>query len=101
MANLFHLLQRVCLLLEAIYQLLKDASLPLSGRQDEKVVSGTKARPLLSVIEVMDMLGISRSTYYRFVKEGRLLPRILGNRHYYYLEDLEEQIRESKRRGRI
>lgn len=56
---------------------------------------------LLDMEQVLRILRISRSTYYRFVKEGKLLPRKIGVRHCYYREDLKDMIQESKRRGRI
>ncbi|MCY4779065.1 helix-turn-helix domain-containing protein [Sphingobacterium sp. UT-1RO-CII-1] len=56
---------------------------------------------LLDMEEVLSILRISRSTYYRFVNTGKLVPRKIGERHCYYLEDLEDMIEESKRRGRI
>lgn len=56
---------------------------------------------LLDMEEVLNILRISRSTYYRFVNTGKLVLRKIGERHCYYLEDLEDMIQESKRRGRI
>ncbi|TDQ73666.1 helix-turn-helix transcriptional regulator [Sphingobacterium yanglingense] len=56
---------------------------------------------LLDIEQVLRILRIGRSTYYRFVNAGKLVPRKIGERHCYYLEDLEEMIQESKRRGRI
>lgn len=55
---------------------------------------------LLDIRDVMERLGISESTYYRFVRNGELKPRKKGRRHYYYLSDLHEQLKESIRRGR-
>lgn len=56
---------------------------------------------LLDVEQVLRVLRISRSSYYRFVKEGKLQPRKVGGRHCYYLSDLDKMIEESKRRGRF
>jgi predicted DNA-binding transcriptional regulator AlpA len=56
---------------------------------------------LLDMEQVLDILRIGRSTYYRFVNAGKLVPRKIGERHCYYLEDLEDMIQESRRRGRI
>ncbi|WP_134090086.1 AlpA family transcriptional regulator [Olivibacter sp. XZL3] len=65
--------------------------------------NGGKKLPdrLLSAQDVMDKLGISEATYYRHVKNGELKPRIKGNRHYFYEDDLVEALEESRRRGRI
>jgi predicted DNA-binding transcriptional regulator AlpA len=56
---------------------------------------------LLDVQDVMQKLGISESTYYRFVRNGELRPRKKGRRHYYYLSDLDAQLKQSVRKGRI
>lgn len=58
-------------------------------------------KSLLSAQDVMDRLNISEATYYRFVRNGELSPRLKGKRHYYYEEDLVNALSESKRRGRI
>ncbi|WP_293886389.1 MULTISPECIES: helix-turn-helix transcriptional regulator [unclassified Sphingobacterium] len=56
---------------------------------------------MLDIADVLDKLGISESKYYRLVREGKLRPRKLGKRHYYYLSDLHQQLEESRRKGRI
>ena len=56
---------------------------------------------MLDIADVLDKLGISESKYYRLVREGKLMPRKLGKRHYYYLSDLHQQLEESRRKGRI
>lgn len=63
--------------------------------------SSLREEELLDMEQVLRILRISRSTYYRLVNAGKLVPRKIGERHCYYLEDLEEMIQESKRRGRI
>ncbi len=68
---------------------------------DMLALSGLGASELLDIQDVMKKLGISESTYYRFVRNGQLKPRKKGRRHYYYLSDLHEQLSESFRRGRI
>lgn len=56
---------------------------------------------LMDIQEVMDYLGIARTTYYRLVKNGELTPRRKGRRHYYYRHDLKAALTESVRRGRV
>lgn len=51
--------------------------------------------------QAMLYLSMSKSTYYRKVKNGELVPRKLGNTDFYYEEDLEKEYQESLRRGRI
>src|SRR5690606_19976905 len=63
----------------------------------------TTAEPekLMDIQEVMDYLGIAKTTYYRLVKNGELTPRRKGRRHYYYRRDLQAALAESVRRGRV
>lgn len=56
---------------------------------------------LMDIQEVMDYLGIAKTTYYRLVKNGELTPRRKGRRHYYYRSDLRAALAESVRRGKI
>lgn len=56
---------------------------------------------LLETEDVIQILRISNAKYYRLVKSGELVPRRIGKRHYYLAIDLEKQLEESKRRGRI
>jgi len=56
---------------------------------------------LIDINQVISILNISIATYYRWVRQGELVPRRKGKRHYYYLEDLTKQLEEGKRRGRI
>ncbi|WP_164121874.1 helix-turn-helix transcriptional regulator [Sphingobacterium sp. xlx-130] len=90
-----NVLNRICLAIEAIYQLLlrnADADRNKPSLSDQK---------LLDIEQVLRILRIGRTTYYRLVNAGKLVPRKIGERHCYYLEDLEDMIQESKRRGRI
>ncbi|AIM37550.1 hypothetical protein KO02_13270 [Sphingobacterium sp. ML3W] len=99
-------IKRICQQLENITQLLEK-----SVHQDE-VCSSTKAchdaeadppqmLVLLDINQVIDLLKISEATYYRWVKQGELIPRRKGKRHYYYMSDLDRQLKEGRRRGRI
>lgn len=55
---------------------------------------------ILHVEDVLLYLRISRRTYYRLVQRGELKPRIIGSRHYYYADDLENVLKQSKNKGR-
>ncbi|MES2653379.1 MAG: helix-turn-helix domain-containing protein [Bacteroidota bacterium] len=56
---------------------------------------------LMNRLQVQDYLDISRTTYNRKVKEGKLKPMRLPGGHKYYKHDLLTEYNESKRRGRI
>lgn len=51
--------------------------------------------------DVIDHLGISKRTYQRKVADGKLVPRKWEGPDFFYPSDLEEEHKESKRRGRI
>ena len=55
---------------------------------------------LLTRKEVMDKLNIKDSTYTRWVDRGILVPRVMGTRHFYTVEDLGRAFEESKRKGK-
>jgi|SRR5690606_35194872 len=57
--------------------------------------------PKLFLADVIDHLGISERTYYRKVADGKLVPRKWEGPDFFYPSDLEEERKESKRRGRI
>lgn len=90
-----NVLNKICLTIDAIYQLL------LRNTDSDRKKPSLRDQKLLDIEQVLDILRIGRSTYYRFVNAGKLVPRKIGERHCYYLEDLEDMIQESKRRGRI
>ncbi|RYG06437.1 helix-turn-helix transcriptional regulator [Pedobacter agri] len=56
---------------------------------------------LLSRQEVKDYLGISESTYKRKVKNGQLNPYKFPGGDRFYKSELREELKESKRRGRV
>ncbi len=102
---MLNLMNRICDLLEVITCLLK-AILTHITEEMNKVSPETAEIPseldhMLDIADVLDKLGISESKYYRLVREGKLRPRKLGKRHYYYLSDLHQQLEESRRKGRI
>jgi len=57
--------------------------------------------PKLFLPDVLHYLSISERSYYRKVAEGKLVPRKWEGPDFFYPSDLEEERRESKRRGRI
>lgn len=110
---MLNLIKKICLNLETIIHLLKqcveisqsnqlkNSDLYTDLADDMLSLPGGGASELLDIQDVMKKLGISESTYYRFVRNGQLKPRKKGRRHYYYLSDLHAQLSESVRRGRI
>lgn len=50
--------------------------------------------------EVMFMLDIDPSTYTRWIKQGILIPRVVGSRHFYTDADLQRALEECARRGK-
>lgn len=102
---MLNLMNRICDLLEVIASLLQ-AILRYITEEMNKIPEEAGNTPaeldrMLEINEVLDKLGISESKYYRLVRDGKLRPRKLGKRHYYYLSDLHEQLEESRRKGRI
>jgi len=57
--------------------------------------------PKLFMPDVLRYLGISERSYYRKIAEGKLVPRKWQGPDFFYRSDLEEERKESKRRGRI
>ncbi|WP_205600222.1 MULTISPECIES: helix-turn-helix transcriptional regulator [Sphingobacterium] len=80
---------------------IRDCVVRMSNAQQQAVLPPLSDRKLLDIEQVLGILRIGRTTYYRLVNAGKLVPRKIGERHCYYLEDLEDMIQESKRRGRI
>jgi len=102
---MLNLMNRICDLLEVISSLLQ-AILRYITEEMNKIPAASVDMPneldkMLDIAHVLDKLGISESKYYRLVRDGKLRPRKLGKRHYYYLSDLHEQLEESRRKGRI
>ncbi|SEN01580.1 hypothetical protein SAMN05216436_110110 [bacterium A37T11] len=60
-----------------------------------------KKEKRLYMENVIDHLHISERTYYRKVAAGILKPRSWNGRDYFYESDLEEQLKESRRKGRL
>lgn len=96
---MMNMLNRICLALDAIHRLLADA-MAKDVHAVELSNPSLEGDKLLGIEDVKRILGISRTTYYRFVNTGKLIPRKIGDRHCYYLSDLDIMIQESKRRGR-
>ncbi len=55
---------------------------------------------LMDAGEVMDYLGISRSTFFRLKKKGLLPHCKLGGRAYFIIRHLDEALAQSIRKGR-
>lgn len=102
---MLNLMNRICDLLEVITSLLqailKHITEEMNKIPAETLDTADELDHMLDIAHVLDKLGISESKYYRLVREGKLRPRKLGKRHYYYLSDLHQQLEESRRKGRI
>ncbi|MGJ1536492.1 helix-turn-helix transcriptional regulator [Sphingobacterium multivorum] len=102
---MLNLMNRICDLLEVITSLLqailKHITEEMNKIPAEALDTADELDHMLDIAHVLDKLGISESKYYRLVREGKLRPRKLGKRHYYYLSDLHQQLEESRRKGRI
>lgn len=87
----------------AIVHLLEKISTHTALLAEAAPAAYTPAEPetLMDIQEVMEYLGIAKTTYYRLVKNGELTPRRKGRRHYYYRSDLRAALTESVRRGRV
>lgn len=102
------LMKRICQYLEIIINLLEESSkrvngsLPVQTQYQAQAEKGESQHPeLLDIQQVIEILNISTATYYRWVRQGELIPRRKGKRHYFYKEDLSQQLEEGRRRGRI
>lgn len=99
-------MKRICRQLDEIIRLLCKAAPQFHDavsdhEQTENTLHDTKMPELLDIQQVVEILNISVTTYYRWVKQGELIPRRKGKRHYFYKEDLLQQLEEGRRRGRI
>lgn len=99
------LLKQIYDVLEQIFKILNKKRQCIAEQAEPIQVSSQNSqqefKKILEAEDVQQKLGISRATYYRYVKDEKLVPRKLGTRHYYYPEDLDEQLEESKRKGRL
>ncbi|MFZ4263432.1 helix-turn-helix domain-containing protein [Sphingobacterium sp. HJSM2_6] len=95
-------LDRIISILENIFQLLlvkltneqaPDKSINMINMID---VGFDLNEQLLSAQEVMTLLKIGPSTYYRFVKKGILHPIIVSKRHYYRKSHIKELLTQAK-----
>ena len=73
-----------------------DVETPLSCDADDPY----DCHSMKSRKEVIFKLNIDPSTYTRWVKQGILVPRIVGSRHFYTDADLQQALEESARRGK-
>lgn len=89
-------------LITLILQILKDSYIELQEIKNLLNQKNTTQSPeLLNKPQVMDLLGISDTTYRRYVRAGRLKPMRLHGIDMYQREDLLQELRESRRKGRI
>lgn len=88
-------LQTIIRLIENYNQLAEEREKTVDTDQHQREIK------LLDIGQVMKILNISESTYYRWVENGELQPRKKGKRHYYYLFDLQDQIAKCKLKGRL
>lgn len=100
------LVKKICQQLDAIIYLLNksktkcDEAVCVSG-QDQLKEDTVELPVLLDIHEVIAILNIPVAIYYRWVRLGELVPRRKEKRHYFYKEDLLQQLKEGRRRGRI
>ncbi|MBD1431779.1 helix-turn-helix domain-containing protein [Sphingobacterium sp. DN00404] len=55
---------------------------------------------LLSAKDVQTLFTIGHSTYYRWIKSGRLTPTIVNGRHYYRKEEIIALLEKRRYRNR-
>lgn len=67
---------------------------------EEELISLFK-EPLLQKQKVMDLLGISDSTYRRYVVEGKLNPMCFDKIDWYFKWDLRKALENSRKKGKI
>ncbi|QQD14255.1 helix-turn-helix domain-containing protein [Sphingobacterium sp. UDSM-2020] len=96
-------LQRMDIHLRSIVEAMKKSDKSDFSYNDSNLTSSNSNVDfsLLDIKDVVKILNISTTTYYRLVRQGELVPRRKGKRHYYYHEDLSKQLNQSKRKGRI
>ncbi len=93
--------------LNTLVQLIKriEKQVPIINDDDTNYHTNAEVSPAKELEEVLrknqviDILKISDSTYYRHIKNGILVPRQLGNRSFFYHSDLVEALEYSKVRG--
>lgn len=95
-------------MLEEMRRLLQEIAESLSSSQSRTISSSFPRTfsPLyrgewLDRQGVMDYLQISYRTYYRFKADGILRPHRIGQRDYYFRQELQAAYLESLRKGRV
>ena len=58
---------------------------------------GAVIEPLLSVNQVCDMLGVTRSTVYKLVREQEIVPTFVGARARFEAGELRDFVRRNRR----
>lgn len=87
--------KQIIFYLKELVEILHD----LRNLQQQMVV--TQDDKLLTKQDVMHLLGISDTTYRRYVKTARLKPMRLHGIDMYRKEDLWIELEESRRKGRL
>jgi hypothetical protein len=90
---MIQLIPQICTLLQNILNILQNGIYLLSESQDSTQMFNRQ--------QVLAYLQISESTYKRKVAKGELTPMKTPGGDRFYFPDLLQQLKESKRRGRI
>ncbi|WP_099366683.1 helix-turn-helix domain-containing protein [Sphingobacterium sp. 1.A.4] len=87
--KLRRLLEDILKVLLRTMNLYENRLIPSEVQQVNPEISQPMQVELLGTQEVLKLLNISESTYYRLVKNGSLIPTKIGSRHYYRKNDLD------------
>lgn len=90
-------IDEIVLLLRSINDQIAKSMLDMLEHQEAK--KSTEVNELFTRMAVVQKLGISERTYNRWVKNGILVPREIGRRHFYREEDLEQATKRCVDRG--
>lgn len=89
-----NLLQQTVHLIKEATQHFLEIKATLANQEDKQ------SEPILDKFDTMAKLRISRSTYYRYVDKGLLVPRQMGGKNYYFESDLKEALKHRDAKGR-
>lgn len=87
--------------LNVMEEILKQLAIKNKSSEDKEIFDpfGEGATmELLDANDVMKILKISQSTYYRLVKTGVLKPIVIGRRHYYSKQQVEGMLKSRMKR---
>jgi hypothetical protein len=97
--TLLRALEKIISLHKNSNQLLLSIKEEISNIEPQNTLSSDQT--ILYPADVRRILNISESSYYRMIKQGNLVPRILGSLQIFYYSDLLEAMKISKNKGRI